>query len=209
MFHFHFLSHTLHLSAFSCLSPLAFPHFFFLVLSFSHTYASTSSPFFLFSSFSLNPSHTSLPSTHAAKPISASLLPLTEPTITNITSTLLPLSEPITNPGILSADQTHFSLPNQTHSSLPDQTQKPSLDTHILISKPKIQGRGLGFHLGQTEAPWYRQWVIRFCFGLGILWVLYCYHKFVTSSSLIGAKLLADSTPNRLVISINISMILV
>ena len=204
MFHFHFPSHTLHLSTFLRLSPLVFPQFFFffLVLSFSHTYTSTSSPIFFFF-FLLSPS------THAAKPISASLLPLTEPTITNTTSTFLPLSEPITNPGILSVDRTHFSLPNQIHSSLPDQTQKPSLDTHIFISKPKIQGRGLGFHLGQTEAPWYRQWVIRFCFGLRILWVLYCCHKFVTSSSPIGAKLLANSTPNRLVISINLSMILV
>ena len=37
-------------------------------------------------------------------------------------------------------------------------------------------------------------------------WVLYCCQKFVTSSSPIGAKLLADSTPNRLVISVNLSL---
>ena len=48
-------------------------------------------------------------------------------------------------------------------------------------------------NLGQTEAPWYRQWVIRFCFGLKILWVLYCCHKFVTSSSLIGSCIVVRS----------------
>ena len=83
-------------------------------------------------------------------------------TITNTASALLPLSEPIPNP--------LFS---------PWQNPKTILETHILISKPKIQGRGLGFHLGQTEAPWVRL-PFRFCFGLGILWVLYCCHKFIT-----------------------------
>ena len=104
----------------------------------------------------------SLPSTYAAKPGCSPLFPLTEPTITNTTSSLLPLTEPtITNPSSFFPDRTHNHKPNclssssdQNHSSLPDRTQKPIIETHLLISKPKIQGRGLSFHLGQTEAPW-------------------------------------------------------
>ena len=104
----------------------------------------------------------SLPSTYAAKPGCSPLFPLTEPTITNITSSLLPLTEPtITNPSSFFPDRTHNHKPNclssssdQTHSSLLDRTQKPIIETHLLISKPKIQGRGLSFHLGQTEVPW-------------------------------------------------------
>ena len=49
MFTFHFSSHTLHL--FCLFAPISscFPSFFFLrVLSFSHAYASASSPFFFF-----------------------------------------------------------------------------------------------------------------------------------------------------------------
>ena len=90
----HFPSHPL---PFSCLSLLVFPHFFFLVHSFSHAYTSTSaSTLFFFSSFSLNPSRSSLPSTHATKPTSASLLLLTEPP--SQTQPLLPPSEPIPKP---------------------------------------------------------------------------------------------------------------
>ena len=113
--------------------------------------------YFIFVFFILPQSKPFFPSLNPRRQfISASLLPLTEPS--SQTQPLL------------------FFLwvnPYRTHSSLPDQTQKPSLESHILISKPEIHGRGLGFHLGQTEAPWVRL-PFRFCFGLGILWILYC-----------------------------------
>ena len=74
----HFPSHPL-----SLFTPIStgFSHFLSgsLFLS-AYTSASASSPFFFFfPSLSLNPSRSSLPSIHAAKPISASLLPLIEP----------------------------------------------------------------------------------------------------------------------------------
>ena len=91
------------LSAFSRLYPLVLAFFFFffflLVLSFSHAYASTFSPFFIF--FVLPQPKLCFPSLNTRrKPISVSLLPLTKPTITNTISSLLPLSEPTTNPSI-------------------------------------------------------------------------------------------------------------
>ena len=98
-------SHTLH--AFCPFRTISF----FLSLIFcsgsllSHTYALFPLWFFFFY-FLRSPSTkaaASFLSTHAAKPICASLLPLIEPTITNTTSSLLPLTKPtITNPRILS-----------------------------------------------------------------------------------------------------------
>ena len=142
-------------------SPSLFIYLFISGSPFSHASASFLLFFLLLSSPSTQ-AVASLPSTHVAKPICSSLLPLTEPTITNPTSSLLPLTEPtITNPSFSLPNRTHNHKPNrlsfsfnQIHSSLPDWTQKPSLETHLLISKTKIQGRGLGFHLGQTEALW-------------------------------------------------------
>ena len=86
---------------------------------------------FLFSSFSLNLSYASLPSTHAAKPICTSLLPLTDPTITNIAFSLLPLIEPIiTNPSILSLIE--LTITNPTAYLLP--LTEPTL---LSLTEPK------------------------------------------------------------------------
>ena len=162
---------TLHLFPFLFyLFALFFPFFFFLFFifgGFSIIFLMVLPSLYLLSAFFFlrSPSTqaaASLPSTYAAKPGCSPLFPLTEPTITNTTSSLLPLTEPtITNPSSFFPDRTHNHKPNcsssssdQTHSSLPDRTQKPIIETHLLISKPKIQGRGLSFHLGQTEAPW-------------------------------------------------------
>ena len=68
----------------------------------------------------------SLPSTHAAKPSCSPLLSLTEPTITNTTSSLLPLTKPtITNPSSSLPDWTHNQKPNRLSSSF-DRTHSSS-----------------------------------------------------------------------------------
>ena len=102
---FHFFSHAPRFLPFSRYLFLPFPHFLFWFSSLPHLRPVSSLVFFFFY-FLRSPSTkaaASFLSTHAAKPICASLLPLIEPTITNTTSSLLPLTKPtITNPRILS-----------------------------------------------------------------------------------------------------------
>ena len=116
---------------------------------------------------------------------------------------------------------THSSLldrTHRTHSSLPDQTQKPFLKpifSHFKIEDSR-EGIKLPFgpdlsSMGQASIQvlfWVKDFVglvllSQVCHKFITDWVLYCCQKFVTSSSSIGAKLLADSTPNRFLINQN------